>query len=169
MPSLLGCPDVLPSITFLSRPFLPLWPLHVSFWRVCSWRQRPCLSGCLSLAAFAPVLWINALVEAEDIELSLLGMAVVLENLTGSSEGGLEVQTGHTHLHTLLHLQVFVYPSEVKSETSMKCFWLSRHVEELRFLACSGWVESCQQSQPMSYELEVTLLFLYHSGWEYSK
>lgn len=68
--------------------------------------------------------------EAEDIELSLLGMAVVLENLTGSSEGGLEVQTGHTHLHTLLHLRVFVYPSEVKSETSREMF--------LAVQACGG-------------------------------
>lgn len=73
MPGLCSCPDVLPSITFLSRPFLPLWPLHVSPWRVSSRRQRPCLSGWLSSATFSAVLGISALVEAEDIEVGLLG------------------------------------------------------------------------------------------------
>ena len=45
--------------------------------------------------------------EAEDIELSLLGMAVVLENLTGSSEGGLEVQTEDTELKLPVMIQLW--------------------------------------------------------------
>lgn len=43
------------------------------------------LGGCRRL----PSPGINAFVEAEDLEVSLLRMVVVLENLTGSSEGSL--------------------------------------------------------------------------------
>ena len=53
------------------------------------------------------MLGISAFVEAEDLEVSLLRMVVVLENLRGSSEGslgglGLAVQSGHPHPQTLL-------------------------------------------------------------------
>lgn len=87
-----------------------------------------------SSATFSTVPGINALVEAEDTEVSLLRMFVDSENFRGSSEGGLgglglAVQSGHPHSQSLWVLE-FLYmqpkaPLEAKSEMSTTCFWLS--------------------------------------------
>lgn len=133
-----------------------------------------------SSATFSTAPGINALVEAEDIEVSLLGMFVDSENFRGSSEGGLgglglAVQSGHPHSQSLWVLEFLYMQPKALWKPNQKCPLHvsgsppSRHMEELHFLAHWGWVGPYDQLWPMSCEQEVSLLSLCHHRWQYSK
>lgn len=92
----------------------------------------PTLVDGWSSATFSIVHGTNALVEAGDIEVSLLGMFVVSESLRESSEGGLEglavaAQSRYLYPKSLLCPWIFIHTGEgaleAKSEMSSTCFW----------------------------------------------
>lgn len=104
--------------------------------------RAPAFLDGWSSATFSLVPGIHALVEAEDIEVSLLGTSVVPENLRGSSEGGLAVQSGHPHFQKPPMSLSFYTCKQRHSGSQIKRHplhvsgsLLSRHMEELHFLA----------------------------------
>lgn len=134
-----------------------------------SQRQRPYLFDGWCSATSSTVSGIDALVEAEDIEVSLLGMG----NLRGSSEGGLEclglsAQSSHPHprasyVPEFLNIQAW-HSWKLNQRFQVSGSPPSRHMEKLHFSIHWAWVGPCDKLWPMSYKQKVSLLSFCHHG-----